>query len=278
MARAARLSALTSSALLLIATIAAPAVAGSGTTTRWVDDDGNAGPNGCGGSATAKKTIQKAVDASDANDVVLVCPGTYVGTVLVRGSRDGLTLKSTTKWGAVIMPPVLSGRPTDEGLVSVRGVDDVTLQWFKIVFPTTTDGCRFWPAGAGAFNADRVAIRGLLVRAQGQETLGDCRYARGISVSESDDALVAANTIIDFAWHAVEMNEGTGTIHDNSVRYFHPNYDQTESGRGIQAEDGRYRITNNIIRALATGGVSTPGYESGIDIQGGSVDGTIIRI
>ena len=60
-------------AVAALATSIAPASAAT-STTRWVDGDGHAGPGGCNGSATAFKKIQKAVNASNQDDTVIVVP------------------------------------------------------------------------------------------------------------------------------------------------------------------------------------------------------------
>ncbi len=89
MFRSQRLLALAGGTLVLSLASAVP-VAAASSTTRWVDNDGHAGPGGCGGSAVASTSIQSAVTASNADDVVIVCPGTYTEQVRIRGDRDGL--------------------------------------------------------------------------------------------------------------------------------------------------------------------------------------------
>ena len=103
-----------------LATTITPASAGT-TTTRWVDGDGHAGPNGCDSSASAFKSIQNAVNASNEDDTVIVCPGTYRQQVRIRGDRDGLTLKSSTPFGAALLTP--SSPNEVDGGVFVEGSD-----------------------------------------------------------------------------------------------------------------------------------------------------------
>jgi hypothetical protein len=78
---------------------AAPAAAGE-STTRYVDDDGRAGPvRGCGGHRVAFKRIQAAVNASRAGDRILVCAGIFRGQVTISGhDKDGLRLLATKQW------------------------------------------------------------------------------------------------------------------------------------------------------------------------------------
>src|SRR6188768_2848876 len=85
---------------MAIGTLSLPASAAG--TTRWVDDDGKAGPGGCAGSATAKATIQAAVNAASAGDTILICPGTYPEFVNVGAAKDGLTIRGVKQWTAKI--------------------------------------------------------------------------------------------------------------------------------------------------------------------------------
>jgi len=114
---------------LAVAIVAAPASASG--TTRWVDKDGHAGPSACSGSATAKTTIQKAINASAANDTVKVCPGTYVEKVTISGARTGLTLQSTTNHAAIIKAPDDATFNTIT-LVKITSVSGVTVKGFSI--------------------------------------------------------------------------------------------------------------------------------------------------
>lgn len=72
------------SSVVVLAMFAAPAAAA--TRTRWVDDDGGAGPTGCGGDRPAARSIQAAIDASGPGDTIRVCDGNYVGS-LASGTR-----------------------------------------------------------------------------------------------------------------------------------------------------------------------------------------------
>jgi len=231
-----------------------------------VDDDGAAGPGGCGGSASATKSIQKAIDASNADDLILVCPGTYVGRLEVTGPRDGLTIRSTGKWAAVVQPGAPGEGKKVAPPIHVHDVDGVTLQWLKVVIPTSGD-CGSTNTVVSADDADAIAIRGLLIRATGPDTQGDCRYGRAVAFSDSDDVLVSSNTFIDYDYAGVDATDSSATIDDNSFRYFHEDSAAGEAGRGVTASGGEYRITNNVIRTLSTGGVSTPGLESGVELR-----------
>ena len=142
------------SALALVA-VASPASAAG--KTRWVDDDGKAGSTSCSGSGTAYKKIQSAVTASAAGDTVKVCPGTYVGKVTIKGSRNGLVLRSTSALGATIKAVDEYGSSPDF-LVTIDDVDDVTVKGFKIraLQPTSHNYC----SASTGVRADPCQVRG----------------------------------------------------------------------------------------------------------------------
>ena len=119
-------------AALVPAALPGPAAAGA-VTTRWVDDDGQAGGSSCSGTKTAYHSIQSAVTASNASDVVKVCPGSYTGKVTITGARNGLVLKAATT-----TKPYLKAKveyfPPEGPLVTINGVADVINR-----DPTTAD-------------------------------------------------------------------------------------------------------------------------------------------
>ena len=129
-----KLSASVAAVLIAMMTAIPTAANASGTTTRWVDGDGRAGAGGCGASTRAYRSIQSAVDASNANDRVVVCPGTYAQQVRITGHRDGLTLVSSTPYGATITQPA-SPTHTDGAtlLVKVDHVNGVLVRGFRSV-------------------------------------------------------------------------------------------------------------------------------------------------
>jgi hypothetical protein len=125
---------------LTLAASFAPAASAASGTTRWVAKDGHAGPNSCGGGAHASKVVQDAVNLSGPNDVILVCPGTYRGTVLITGDRAGLTIRGTNPWKATLSPEKNS--PTVAGeldLISIDQVNDVTIRGLRIAAPNETN-------------------------------------------------------------------------------------------------------------------------------------------
>jgi hypothetical protein len=81
-----------------------------------------------------RPTIQLAVDAAAAGDVVRVAPGVYPGRVRITGARAGLTVEAADPAD----PPVVQGKTTTstDG-IQVQGVDGVTLRALRIVNANT---------------------------------------------------------------------------------------------------------------------------------------------
>ncbi len=74
-------------------------------------------------------SIQAAVDAAAAGDVVRVAPGVYPGKVRITGARDGLTIEAADPADI----PVLRGNPaTSTDGIQVEQVDGVTLRSLRI--------------------------------------------------------------------------------------------------------------------------------------------------
>jgi len=79
-------------------------------------------------------TIQSAVDAAAAGDVVRVSPGVYPERVRISGARDGLTIEAADPSN----PPVIQGKTsTSTDGVQVDGLDGVTLRALRIVNANT---------------------------------------------------------------------------------------------------------------------------------------------
>ena len=124
---------LTSSVLVAGLIASAPASVSAATvTTRWVDDDGRVSSTSCNGtSKSTHRTIQGGVNASDAYDVVKVCPGTYVGRVTIKGARKGLVLRAATSTAPVIRAHDDFDASTTY-LVTIDSVMGVTVKGFRI--------------------------------------------------------------------------------------------------------------------------------------------------
>ena len=105
--RAVRVLVATALASSLLASASASVLAGG--VTRYVDDDGHAGP-GCNGSGPAVKKVQKAVKVSGPGDTILVCPGNYRGRVLVGADGNGITIRGPNHGTATLLPPLVTPR------------------------------------------------------------------------------------------------------------------------------------------------------------------------
>ena len=218
------------------ATLAAP-VGAAGSTTRWVDDDGHAGPGGCGGAAPAARSIQSAVDASHADGVVVVCPGTYVEQVRIRGSRDGLTIRASKPYQATIKGPSHIDRPLGFGyLVLVDHVDGVTIRGFKVLTRTAAP-CDETDVTIGIIGSEHAQIRGNRLLAPGSDGTEACSQALGIAVvndieggqpggsaSSGASAIIVGNEVRDARFGGIVSFAVDGHVHvdvsHNSLRAY----------------------------------------------------------
>lgn len=124
-----RITLATAFAVVLISAGTATASA----ATRAVDDDGQATPRSCNAADPASPTVQGAIDASAAGDVIVVCPGTYAEQVTVPADKDRLSLISRERRAAVIKaPPIYTG---SVDLVRVAGAENVSFASFTITGP-----------------------------------------------------------------------------------------------------------------------------------------------
>jgi hypothetical protein len=228
-----RLSALVLTASLATLFAALPAGgAAASSQTRWVDDDGRAGPGGCGSTRTAARHIQTAVNASGPGDAVVVCPGTYVEQVRIRGDRDGLTLRAAESFAAQIKSPRHLEAPYGfRYLVLVDRVDDVTVRGFRVV--TRTSGpCEPVDGAMVAVRSQGTSFRGNRLQAPGTRT-GDCYQGVGIAILDS------------FTPTGASSFTATATIAANEVR------DAVYIGIAAVGQSGRVRldVAGNTVRA-----------------------------
>lgn len=219
-------------AALAASLVAAPA---SAATVRVVDGDGKGSASDCNSSAPAFKKIQKAVDAARAGDTVLVCPGTYVETVEVGASKDGLRIRSATHWGATLRIP--TGESGAVGIHIKPGAERVRVVDLAIRYrtqaPLSTAGIERCGASAGILvEGTNARIIGNNIQATGESTL---LCGLGIAVYVLGDtgpatASVDYNVIKDFAAGGI-VAEGNASLaaFRNIVRYHHKNATVIES-------------------------------------------------
>ncbi|MBX3031002.1 MAG: right-handed parallel beta-helix repeat-containing protein [Chloroflexi bacterium] len=194
-------------ASLAVGMLAVP-VSAAGVTTRWVDDDGKAGPSSCSGTKSAAKTIQKAVKAADANDVIKICPGTYVGKVTISGARKGLVLRAATSTLPVIKAvSEFSGSATT--LISVQGVAGVTIRDLKLrpIRASSHSFCS-WSNGIRATGATGIQVRNVDIRPTGSGPF--CGVASGVILADGTTGTVRDSVIKDYREVGLQAS-GAGT-------------------------------------------------------------------
>jgi hypothetical protein len=207
---------LTGISLVAVAALVAsitPVSAATGTT-RYVDGDGHASPGNCGGPGHAFRHIQGAVNASGDNDTVIVCPGTYQEQVVIKGDRDGLTLRSSTPFGAIIRTPAslasLPGAPGFTTLVAIQKVDGVTVRGFKTIARSAAP-CSLVVATIAAIGSKRTAIRGNRLLAPGTGPTSACAQIYGIFVVDAlESASSARSSSATIGFNEVRDTVGIG--------------------------------------------------------------------
>lgn len=206
-------------ASLAIGALAAPAAAGA-QTTRYVDDDGLVGANGCNGGLSGPSSIQDAVDASAPGDTVIVCPGGYPETVSIE--TPDLTIRGSRPWKAGLRPTsVPGGAIIDIG----ADADGTRIQWLKVV-SRTQPSCALVTAGIRVNGADdaRIISNRVVTSGGGDSRYGPCGFETGIHVATGGSALVRYNFVRDFRVQGIWLqaaDPGTA-VKDNSVRFLHP--------------------------------------------------------
>ena len=251
-----------------------------------MDDDGHAGPNGCGGSAVAAKRIQKAVDASDRDDIVLVCPGTYRERVEITDGRDGLTLRGTDPWKAKLLPPLAQLNDSElEELILLDGVNNVTVRGLKLSAPNEPD-CRLVDDGINVLGSRNARILGNQIQASpSQDPDGMCGYGYGIVVNgdpsgdggagSAASALVAHNLVANFLQAGIVVGDDsstTATVTDNAVHYYRYQVRQMAAAQpaggfgndptGILVTGGAAQLDLNVIQSHGDATFSSAGLDA----------------
>jgi nitrous oxidase accessory protein NosD len=174
-------------------------------------------------------TIQRAVDAAAAGDVVRVSPGVYQERVRITGARDGLTIEAADPAD----PPVVQGKTaTSTDGIQVEGVDAVTLHALRIVDANT--GVRLMRTAGAVLEDLRLENDGLgvkIVNGRGntvrRSVVEGTRGRQGILVESSPDT-----TIEDTVVHAPKR-EGIALRNSPAAVVVHVTVDGSQGGDGI---------------------------------------------
>lgn len=212
-----RVLALTSLGALAVSLVAAPASAAG--ATRWVDDDGTRGPNGCDGGLGAKKTITAGIAAAQAGDTIKVCPGVYIEELELPKAR--LTLRSVVKGKAVVRDPATIEMAAGPALIMPPLVrilaNDVTFSGFKVVMPPI-DGC-VTRDGIGANGVDGVRVIGNTLLGRSDDPTGLCGFERAILFQDARGT-VSGNVVRDWVAAGIDASDGSNvSILDNTVTW-----------------------------------------------------------
>ena len=235
--------------------------------TRFVDDDGHAGPADCDGTNNVPMTIQAAVNAAIPGDDIVICPGTYVGDVKIKTSN--IRLRAADPWTANLVVP--SGQDSQKPLLWIKDAAGVRVKWLHLTQPTGT-GCATAVALIKLENAPRTQVRANSLDISGTDGTGPCGYEIGIWVSTgSRRSTVAYNTVTDFKTAGIDVGSRRTRVISNTINYYHATGGGGGFPYGINVElNGDYtRVNSNVIRGLSTAGSTTPILDYGIRIAPG---------
>jgi parallel beta-helix repeat protein len=263
-------------ALTAVLALVAPVAAGQPSpTTRFVDDDGTAGANGCNGHLTVPKKIQPAVNHSNAGDTILVCSGDYPGFSIDDeiNSPDGLTIRGVVPWAARV---ISTKSHPDSTVIRIVDVADTTIQWLTVLARTSQCGGEAVRNLIALDHGPGTQLRANHLGTLGNDTLGTCGYDVGIELFDSSDVAVAWNRIVDFKETGIFSEASSQPtvgldLHGNTLRYFHaesaPLANDESIGILVFAAEGTY-IAGNWIRSLPSAGQATPQLDVGIACAG----------
>ncbi len=248
----------------------------SAAVTRWVDDDGRAGPTSCRGTRAAPRSIQAAIDASGRNDTIRVCNGTYVGNLTIKGTfHDGLLLRAVNHLGAEIVPAPPT-RTRSRRILSIEQTSDVTIRGFDFR-PPTSGRCREQQEVIFIRLSQAIHIEHNRIVPRGSSTLGRCGYVAGVRVGQST-ASVEDNRIIDFKRWGIRAEDGEYEIARNSLVFRHDDHTGREIGAtGIAADSGGLTVIDNTVAGVSTRSLRPSGTPlMGVGIQVDDRGGTLI--
>ncbi|MFN8623872.1 MAG: right-handed parallel beta-helix repeat-containing protein [Chloroflexota bacterium] len=257
-----RLSTALALGAVAVTLLAAPMAAAAKTV--WVDDDGQAGPASCAGTAVAPKKVAGGIKAAAAGDTIKVCPGQYAGTVRI--TKNNLTVVSTTAQGAVLKPP--ADRTKADHVVFITA-DGVTFKNFRVLVPSggrTAGECDLPSLGGlNAYDASGMLITGTRIEGDDGPTSGTCGLVWGI-FTETSSGTITNTTVRNFSQLGMQLDRGRVLVRGNTISYGHPGTTDLVGLRGIWLLGGSSSAIDNTI------GVE-PGTANNLDV-GIVADGT----
>jgi hypothetical protein len=178
--------ALTAAVVLCVGAVAGTASAAA--TTRYVSPTPPAVlPPGTSCAVPGYNTIQAAVNASSAGDVIVVCPGTYPEQVTV-----GNSVTLTGSGNAIIQaPPTL---PPAGDVVTVNNGASVTMFGFTVAGPGPS-GCGSIGAGIAVLGNASLDLSNTAVRDIRDNPFSGCQNGEGIRVGRASTGNVGHATI-----------------------------------------------------------------------------------
>lgn len=208
----------------------------AGAATWYVATTGNDGNPGS--SAQPWLTLQKAADAVQPGDTVMVRAGTYVGFRSKRGGSAGLPITFRAETGAAVVVSGPGPQSWHGSVICLEGDEDAAHGWWVI------DGF----AVTGATSSAGIDIRGYDTRPITHVTVRNCHCHHnqkwGIFTSFADDFTAEDNECDHSAVeHGIyHSNSGDRAVirrnvaHDNNAGGIQINADPSMGGDGISSE------------------------------------------
>lgn len=190
--------------------LAGPAMALSGSNTLWVNDDGVATPTGTSCNNPNYNRIQDAVTAASPGYRINVCPGVYPEQVIIGTGKDGITLRSTKQWDAVIQAPAVmldDGDGSGFTIVRVSGAQNVTILSFTITGPRPVPGCGLLHFGVRVHNSGSANILGNHITQIRDEPMCGSQNGRAVQIGRitAGSAQILGNVIDNYQKNGVDV-------------------------------------------------------------------------
>ena len=181
-----------------------------------VDDDGVQCPE------ATHANLQAAVDAAQPGDTLLVCPGSYSGTVTIGAGKTGLTLlgqqrNMEDRVGDPAQESVLAGSPLGSPGFAVQA-DDVTISDFTIMHTGDT-GIEIKPAD-GVTPVSGASMERNRLDTVGDPDVGDtnCAGGRGMNFEVTVGATAIDNYITSSCGAGIRLKSSTDAfLHGNVI-------------------------------------------------------------